>query len=217
MSAKLTLRAVPQVHSNCTYELSMSFSWKPGFNTQGTHTARALQPLWNAQLDSEVAKRLGREAVRGKCVQRRQRLRLPPSMLRLHACGCARASASMLPCSRGKSLLCLISERTPCCQRLTLVLSLARAINRLHVRPHEDLLRHLLEASGFGVELWSLHELQEQVREALAQSRERRFGTASVQHVRLAVDQFDDIARQVAVKLLHSPLDVEEHVEPLVD
>mmetsp|Transcript_36333 Transcript_36333/g.95809 ORF Transcript_36333/g.95809 Transcript_36333/m.95809 type:complete len:214 (-) Transcript_36333:1156-1797(-) len=85
------------------------------------------------------------------------------------------------------------------------------------VGPQDELLWDLLEARRLGVELGRLDKLKEEVCYPLAQSFEGVLRAAAVEHIGLAVDQLDDVAGQVAVKLLDSPLDVEEDVEALVD
>lgn len=67
---------------------------------------------------------------------------------------------------------------------------------------------HLLEMRGLRVELGRVRELQEEVGQALAQALERGLAPPAVEEVGLAVDELDDVARQVALKLFHCPLDL---------
>ena len=65
-----------------------------------------------------------------------------------------------------------------------------------------------MEARRFRVELRCLDELEEEVGQPLPQAGQGGLGSAAIEHIRLPIDEFDNVPRQIAVKLLDRPFDV---------
>mmetsp|Transcript_4923 Transcript_4923/g.14946 ORF Transcript_4923/g.14946 Transcript_4923/m.14946 type:complete len:244 (+) Transcript_4923:128-859(+) len=79
-----------------------------------------------------------------------------------------------------------------------------------------ELVRSFLEARRLWVEAGILYELEKEVCEPFAQSRERRFSPPTIEHIRFAINKLSDVARERTVKFLDCPFHVQQHIQPLV-